>query len=310
MKFRIFVEPQQGASYEQQLVLAQTAETLGFDAFFRSDHFLRMGEGSPLPGPTDSWVTLAGLARETSKIRLGTLVSSATFRLPGPFATIVAQVDAMSNGRVELGFGTGWFEDEHKALGIPFPSVSDRFMSFEEQLSILTGIWLTPPNELFSFSGKYFTLQNCPALPRPVQNPHPPIIIGGLGKHKTPLLAARFAKEYNVPFAGVSDCVTQYQLVETAAEKIGRDPSEIHRSVAVAACVGATQAEFHARAANIGREPEDLRLNGVGGVVDEAVDKLNLYRRAGAETVYLQILDISDLEHLELIASQVMPKLA
>ena len=144
MELRIFTEPQQGASYEQLLRMAQAAERAGFAAFFRSDHFLRMGPGDPLPGPTESWVTLAGLARETSRIRLGTLVTSATFRFPGILAVQAAQVDVMSGGRVELGLGTGWFEEEHRAYGVPFPPLGERFDRLEEQLAIITGMWTAP----------------------------------------------------------------------------------------------------------------------------------------------------------------------
>ena len=165
MQLRIFVEPQQGASYDQQLAVALLAEQLGFDAFFRSDHYLKMSDIDGLPGPTDSWVTLAGLARDTSTIRLGTLVTSATFRHPGVLAISVAQVDQMSGGRVELGIGAGWFEAEHQAYGIPFPDVKVRFDRLEEQLQVITGLWGTPVGELFSFEGNEYRVSNSPALP-------------------------------------------------------------------------------------------------------------------------------------------------
>ena len=201
MKLRIFTEPQQGASYDTLLRVARAAEDLGFDAFFRSDHYLSMGDVSGLPGPTDAWVTLAALARETSRIRLGTLVSPATFRLPGPLAITVAQVDQMSDGRVELGMGAGWYEAEHTAYGIAFPPLGERFDRFEEQLEIITGLWDEPDGGRFSFKGTYFTVADSPALPKPVQRPRPPLIIGGAGKRRAPRLAAKFADEYNVPFA-------------------------------------------------------------------------------------------------------------
>src|SRR6185295_16359567 len=185
VRLRIFTEPQQGATYDQQLAMARVAEEEGFDAFFRSDHYLRMGDGDARPGPTDSWVTLAGLARETSTIRLGTLVSSATFRLPGPLAISVAEVDAMSGGRVELGLGTGWFEQEHTAYGIPFPPLGERFERLEEQLEIISGLWSTPAGDRYTFSGRHYELKDSPALPKPVQQP-PPIVIGGGGPRKTP----------------------------------------------------------------------------------------------------------------------------
>src|SRR5664280_1958032 len=153
MLLRIFTEPQQGATYDALVVVAKATEDLGFDAFFRSDHYLRIGDGDGLPGPTDAWVTLAGIARETSRIRLGTLVTSATFRLPGPLAISVAEVDAMSGGRVELGLGAGWYEAEHTAYGIPFPPLGERFERLEEQLAVITGLWATPAGERFDFAG-------------------------------------------------------------------------------------------------------------------------------------------------------------
>src|ERR1700679_2715376 len=204
MKLRIFVEPQQGATYEQLLAVAQTTEECGFDAFFRSDHYLAMG-GDGLPGPTDAWVTLGALARETSRVRLGTLLTSATFRLPGPLAITVAQIDAMIGGRVELGLGAGWFEDEHRAYGIPFPSTGERFDRLEEQLEIVTGLWETPAGSTFSFAGKHYQLAGSPALPKPSQQPRPPVLIGGGGPRRTPALAARFADEFNAAFASAQE---------------------------------------------------------------------------------------------------------
>ena len=165
MDVRIFTEPQQGASYDDLLRVAQEAERLGFTGFFRSDHYLHMG-GNGAPGPTDAWTTLAGLARDTSTIRLGTLVSSATFRLPGPLAVQVAGVDQMSGGRVELGLGAGWFEEEHAAFGIPFPGVRERFDRLEEQLAIITGLWSTPDGQRFTHRGAHYELEECPVLTR------------------------------------------------------------------------------------------------------------------------------------------------
>ena len=176
MELRVFTEPQQGATYEDLLRVALESERLCFGAFFRSDHYLHMGAVSGLPGPTDAWVTLAGLARETTSIRLGTLMSAATFRLPGPLAIAVAQVDEMSGGRVELGIGSGWFAPEHAAYGIEFPSLGERFDRLSEQLTIITGLWETPLGETFSFPGKYYQVTNSPALPKPVQRPRPPVV--------------------------------------------------------------------------------------------------------------------------------------
>ena len=194
MDFRVFVEPQQGATYADQLAVARAAEQLGYSAFFRSDHYLAMS-GDGLPGPTDSWVTLSAIARETTSIRLGTMVTSATFRYPGPLAISVAQVDEMSGGRVELGIGAGWFEAEHLAYAIPFPPLRERFDRLTEQLHIITGLWTTPVGEKFNYDGSHYIVADSPALPKPVQRPHPPIIVGGGGAKRTPALAARFADE-------------------------------------------------------------------------------------------------------------------
>jgi F420-dependent oxidoreductase-like protein len=304
MRVRIFTEPQQGASYDQLLAVARVTEECGFDAFFRSDHYLHMGAGDGLPGSTDAWVTLAGLARDTSTVRLGTLVSSATFRLPGPLAITVAEVDAMSGGRVELGLGTGWFEQEHTAYGIPFPPLGERFERLEEQLQIVSGLWSTPPGDRYSFQGKHYELKDSPALPKPVQQP-PPIVIGGGGPRRTPRLAATYAAEYNLPFAPPEAAKTQFDNVRRACEDADRDPVTLRLSAAVVICCGRDEGEVERRAAAIGRQPSELRQNGAAGTPAEVVDKLNLYAEAGADTVYLQVLDLDDLDHIRLLAGDV-----
>jgi F420-dependent oxidoreductase-like protein len=308
MRLRIFTEPQQGASYDDLLAVARTAEELGFDAFFRSDHYLRMGDGDAGPGPSDAWITLAGLARETSRVRLGTLVTASTFRLPGPLAIAVAQVDAMSRGRVELGIGAGWFEDEHRAHGIPFPSTRERFDRLEEQLAIITGMWTTPAGERFSYHGRYYELTDSPALPKPVQQPHPPIIIGGYGTERTPALAARYAQEFNLPFPPLEVYGEYVERVRQACTDAGRDPATLRTTVALVVCCGRDEAEFRRRADAIGREPDELRANGAAGLPGEVVDKLRAFAAAGAEAAYLQVLDVSDLDQLGLIAAEVMPE--
>jgi alkanesulfonate monooxygenase len=309
VKLRIFVEPQQGATYQQLLEVARLTESSGFDALFRSDHYLTMG-GDGLPGPTDAWVTLAGLARETSRIRLGTLVSSATFRLPGVLAITAAQVDAMSAGRIELGLGTGWYEDEHRAYGIPFPPSGERFEHLEEQLLVLTGLWATPVGEKFSFTGKHYQLKDSPALPKPVQRPHPPLIIGGGGAKRTPRLAATFADEFNMPFHRLADTGAQFSRVRAACEGAGRDPATLGLSVAQVVCCGANEAEVSRRAKAIGREVGDLRSDGVAGTPDEVVERLQAFGAAGAGTAYLQVLDLDDLDHVRLLSESVLPHLA
>lgn len=310
MDLRIFTEPQQGATYDDLLRVAKTTEDAGFDAFFRSDHYLKMGGVSGLPGPTDAWITLAGLARETSRIRLGTLVTAATFRHPSVLAISVAQVDRMSGGRVEFGFGAGWFEEEHRAYGIPLPEVAERFDRYSEQLEVITGLWATVEGETFDYLGKHYTLEGSPALPKPAQRPGPPVIIGGMGKKRTPELAARFAREFNLPFVDSATATAQFERVAAAAREIGRDPGEIIRSAAQVLCVGRDDAEVARRAAAIGREVDELTQNGLAGTPAEVVDKIGRYREAtGITRLYLQTLDLSDLDHLELVAAEVAPQL-
>jgi len=308
MRARVFVEPQNGASYYQQLELAKVSEASGFDAFFRSDHYLTM-VADGMPGPTDSWVTLAGIARETTRIRLGTLLSSATFRLPGPLAISVAEVDAMSSGRVELGLGAGWFEDEHTAYGIPFPSVKERFERLEEQLEIVTGLWRAPVGSSYSFEGRHYQVSASPALPKPVQSPHPPVIVGGAGATRTPELAARFASEYNAPFFAPPDLRPQFARVRAACEKAGRDPHDLNYSVATTICCASDESQLARRASVIGRPIDDLRTYATAGTPAEVVDRLYEFADAGAQAVYLQFLDIADLDHVRLVGEEVLPHL-
>jgi len=308
MKLRIFTEPQQGADYQTLRNVTLAAEELGFDAFFRSDHYLKMGDVSGLPGPTDAWATLAALAVETTRIRLGTLMTAATFRLPGPLAITVAQVDQMSGGRVEFGLGAGWYETEHAAYGIPFPPLGERFDALEEQLAIITGLWGAADGETFSFDGAHYRVSDSPALPKPAQRPRPPVILGGGGPRRTPRLAARFADEFNVPFGSVADSAAGFARVREACEAAGRYPASMTYSVAQTVCCGKDEAEFRRRAAAIGREPAEAREHGLGGTPGEVAAKIAEFAEAGAERVYLQVLDLGDLDHLALIASDVVPQ--
>jgi len=308
MDLRVFTEPQQGATYDDLRRVAQTAEALGFGAFFRSDHYLGMGSEG-LPGPTDAWITLAALARETSRIRLGTLMTSVTFRLPGPLAISVAQVDQMSDGRVELGIGAGWFEDEHTAYGIPFPDTRERFDRLEESLEVVTGLWTTPVGKRFGYDGRYYQLTDSPALPKPVQSPRPPVILGGKGRRRTPMLAARYADEFNVPFMSVEFSAEQFARVREACAEAGRSPVSMALSNALVVCCGASEAEVVRRAGAIGRDVDELRQNGLAGSPDEVVDKIGRYAEVGAQRIYLQVLDLHDLGHLELMADKVVPQL-
>ncbi len=312
MDLRIFTEPQAGASYDQIVTMAKEAERLGFDAFFRSDHYIAF-EGEGLPGSTDAWITLAGLARETSTIRLGTLVTPVTFRWPGPLAISVAQVDAMSSGRVELGLGTGWHDVEHAAYGIPFPSTKDRFNMFEEQCAIVSGLWSTPVGERFSFAGSHYQLTDSPALPKPVQRDARtggvPLVIGGWGAKRTPAIAARYGAEFNLPFGPADIYGAMCDPVRAACEAIDRDPATMVWSHANTVVCGSDEAEIERRAATIGHKVEDLRAHQLCGTPSELIDQIGRFAAAGAQRTYLQVLDFDDLDHLRLIAEQVLPAL-
>jgi F420-dependent oxidoreductase-like protein len=303
MELRVFTEPQQGASYDDLLRVALTSEELGFGAFFRSDHFLGMGTDG-LPGPTDSWVTLGALARETSTIRLGTLMTSVTFRWPGLLAVQVAQVDQMSGGRVELGLGAGWFDREHAAYAVPFPDTVERFEMLEEQVEIVTGLWETDGG--YGFTGRHYTVKDSPGLPKPHQR-RPPVIIGGAGKKRSAALAARFADEYNVPFNAFEEGLEVHERVRRACEDAGRDPASMIHSSAQVLCVGKDEAEFRRRAANIGHDPDALRTTQLGGTVEEVTDKVGRYAESGQSRLYLQTLDLHDLDHLHLVADEIKP---
>lgn len=312
MRICVFTEPHRGADYEDQLRFVRLVEEGGFEGFFRADHYQAMGEDPGLPGPTDAWLTLAALARETSRIRLGTLVSSATFRLPGPLAVMVAQVDRMSGGRVELGLGAGWFAREHTSYGIPFPDVAERFDRLEEQLAVVTGLWRTPEGERFSHLGPHYRLVDAPALPRPVQVPGPPVIVGGRGRRRTPELAARYADEFNMPFTSVAETARAYGRVAEACDRTGRSASGRPApvlSAGVVVAIGRTDAEAQRRAAPLhvrsALPPEDPVI----GSPAQLVDRLGEFAAIGTTRAHLRLIDFSDLDHLELLASDVLPQL-
>ncbi|HVF03237.1 MAG TPA: LLM class F420-dependent oxidoreductase [Frankiaceae bacterium] len=308
MDLRVMTEPQQGATYDDLLAVARATEELGFDAFFRSDHYLAMGIPGR-PGPSDAWVTLGALARETSRIRLGTLLTAATFRLPGPLAIAVAQVDAMSGGRVEFGLGAGWYEEEHAAYGIPFPPERERFERMREQLDVVTGLWETPEGETFTYAGTYYTVTDSPALPKPAQRPRPPVILGGTGPRRTPRLAAERADEYNVPFQPLDAVRERFAVARRACAELRRDPATLVLSNAQMLCCGRTDAELARRAERTRHDLGLLRDTQLAGTPNEIVDRLGAYADAGATRTYLQLLDLHDPEHLELVAAEVLPQL-
>jgi F420-dependent oxidoreductase-like protein len=308
MQLHVFSEAQEGATYEDLLRVARAAESLGFAGFFRSDHYLGiMGDGRP--GPTDAWVTLAGLARETNHIRLGTLVSPATFRLPGPLAVMVAEVDAMSGGRVELGLGSGWYASEHRAYGIPFPDLRTRFDMLSEQVEIIDGLWRTPVGERFSFRGAHYQLTDSPALPKPVQSPRPPIILGGLGRKRSARLVARFANEFNVAWSPLADTSEIFTRLKANLADTDRDPASLAYSAGQIICVGKDEADVRRRAAVLRQDAGTLRTSGLAGTPAEVVDKIGQLANLGVSRIYLQFLDLTDISQLELIAAEVLPQL-
>ena len=227
MRFAYMVDPQEGLAWAGMLELAQAAEAAGFESFVRSDHWLSL-RGDWRAHATDAWVTLGGLARETSRIRLGTMVSPVTFRLPVALAKAVATVDEMSGGRVELGIGAGWYAAEHERLGIPFPPMPKRFAMLEEQLDILLGLWT---GQSYSYAGAHYTLHDAISEPRPVQRPHPPIVVGGYGKPRLVRLAARYSDELNLDNPTPDDARRIFGELDAACAAIGRDPATVRHSV-------------------------------------------------------------------------------
>jgi F420-dependent oxidoreductase-like protein len=312
MQLCVFTEPHRGASFDTQLSFARHVEERGFDGFFRADHYQAMGSALGLPGPTDAWVTLGAIACATSRIRLGTLVSSITFRLPGPLAITVAQVDQMSGGRVELGIGAGWFEREHTSYGIPFPPVRERFDRLTEQIEIITGLWTTPVGEQFSYAGRYYQLEGAPALPKPVHTFGPPIIVGGRGQRRTPRLAARYADEFNAAFQTPEEAAAQIRRVTDAAEALGRPTSGRPLRISIGAVVacGRTDADARQRAAVLFEADSALpKEDPVIGPPSLLVDRMGQFAKLGVSRVYLRLTDLTDLDHLDVIASDVLPQL-
>lgn len=310
MELHIFTEPQRGALQGDLAAMARLTEEVGFAGFFRSDHILSIGGPPRPPGPTESWVSLGQLAEVTTRIRLGTLMTSATFRHPSMLAIAVAQVDQMSGGRVDFGLGAGWYEAEHLAYGVPFPAVKERMDRLEEQLAMITGMWATPEGETFDFQGRYYSLQSNPVLPRPAQRPYPPILIGGQGPRRTPQLAARFASEFNCAFVPLDEAAAQFERVRAACTGTGRDPASIRLSIALTVCCGETEERFRERATAIGQDPSELRQSGLGGRPVEVVERLRQFQDLGCGRAYLQVLDFHDLDHIRLLGDEVLPSFA
>jgi F420-dependent oxidoreductase-like protein len=307
VKVRVLMEPRHGATYDRIAAMARATEDAGFDGFFRGDHYLGIDAGDPDYLPTDSWTTLAGLARDTSQIKLGTLMTAGTFRHPAVVAIAVATVDQMSGGRVCLGIGTGWYEREHQSFGIPLPPMGERFDRLEEAMQVITGLWTTPRGERFSFQGRFWQLDQCANFPVLVQQPRPEIVIGGTGPRRTPLAAARYADEFNS--GGGSGTAERIARVRQVCEEIGRDPDTLRMSVTTQVICGTTRAEAERRLERLGAPGARMLANGVVGTPSEVVDALASFARDGCEIAYLHIFDIDDLEHLRLIGAEVIPQL-
>jgi F420-dependent oxidoreductase-like protein len=311
MRMRVLLEPHHGASYDQILALARASEEAGFDAFFRSDHYLGIDADETGYRPTDSWTTLAGLATQTSRVRLGTLMTASTYRHPGPLAIAVSTVDAMSGGRVELGIGAAWYEREHRYFGIPFPPLAERFDRLAEQLEIITGLWRTAPGQRFSYHGKHYQLEDCASIPRPIPHPPPlppsiPIIIGGGGPRRTPGLAARFADEFNAGMApGTAERFANFRRICAQA---GRDPAGVRLSTTLPVCCGLTRADAERRAAALGEPGARMLALGVTGTPGDVARRLAELAAVGADTVYFHLYDVADTDHLRLLAAEVFPR--
>jgi F420-dependent oxidoreductase-like protein len=315
MRLRILLEPRYGATYDQILAMARATEEAGFDAFFRSDHYLGIDSADASYRPTDSWTTLAGLAVQTQRVGLGTLMTASTFRYPGPLAMAVATVDAMSGGRVELGIGAAWYEREHRAFGIPFPPTGERFDRLQEQLGILIGLWSTPPGGQFSHHGKHYQIEECanfPALPPTRADGsslgHPRIVIGGAGPKRTPTLAALFADEFNSGFRdGIAERFANFRRV---CAGLGRDPATVRLSTTFPVCCGATAADATRRAEALGDAGERLLRQGVVGVPGEVIGHIEALAAVGVDTLYFHIYDAADTDHIRLLGRDVLPQVS
>jgi F420-dependent oxidoreductase-like protein len=287
MRVCLMIEGQEGVTWDQWRALAATAEEAGFEALFRSDHYESL-DGTANEGSLDAWATINALAALTTTIRLGTLVSPATFRHPSNLARNVVTADHVSQGRVELGLGAGWHEGEHRSHGFPFDTVKDRFDRLAEQLEIVHRSWGDEP---FDFAGRFYRLEQADPQPKPVQRPHPPLIAGGSAKPRGAALAARWADEYNTVYATADECRERRERIAEACAAEGRDP--LRFSVMTSFAFDADPADHH---------PAWL----VGGS-DDIVEQIKALEQAGVERVMLQHLQHHDLEIVERIGREIIP---
>jgi len=311
MRVALMIEGQEDVTWEDWAALAETCERSGIEALFRSDHYLSVS-GAYERGALDAWATINALAAGTSTLRLGTLVSPASFRHPSVLARMVTTADHVSGGRVELGLGTGWSEVEHTANGFPFLPMRERMDVLAEQLEIIhDGHWGTGP---FGFHGKHYTLKDLDARPKPVQRPHPPLIMGGMAGPRAARLAARYADEYNTVMATLEEIAERRAAIVAACERAEREP--IPFTVMTTALIGADEADVARRAQDLATwrgEPVDLdavRDTWIAGTVEQVVERLRTYEAAGVQRIYLQHLVHRDLDTVELIGREVVPALA
>jgi F420-dependent oxidoreductase-like protein len=314
----LMIEGQEGVTWDDWLSLALACEEHGFDGLFRSDHYLSFDDPRER-GAFDAWSTLAALASITERVRLGTLVSPVGFRHPAMLSKAVVAVDHASDGRAELGMGAGWFEREHRAFGFPFPPASERHDILAEQIEIVHRLWDRDEDQV-DFEGTHYRLDACTSLPKPVQDPHPPLIVGGGAGPRSTALAARWADEYNVVYSDPSTAREQRERVRAACASIGRDPDEVRFSVMTRAVIGADDGELRERgSALMERQGErgdvddfvdGMRSKGTVGTTEQVLDRLQAFAEAGAERVFLQHLVHDDLEAVALIGREVVPEAA
>ena len=314
----LMIEGQEGVTWDQWVDLARACERHGFEGLFRSDHYLAFDHPSER-GALDPWATISALAAVTERIRLGTMVSPVTFRHPANLAKMVVTADHISGGRVELGMGAGWFEEEHRAFGFKFPEVRERMDMLAEQVEIVHGLW-GGAGEVFSFAGTHYQLDACPALPRPHQDPHPPLIMGGRAGPRSAALAARWADEYDVVYVDPFEAKERVDRVSAACEAIDRDPGTVRRSLLTKTIVGADEAEVRRRAAELMAWQEedgdadvfleDLRGTHVVGTPDQVLERLAEFAAAGIQRVLVHQLVHTDLDQVELIGREIVPEAA
>ena len=320
MRICLMIEGQEGVAWADWVALAQACERLGFDALFRSDHYLSVDEHVER-GSLDAWGTVSALSAITTTLRFGTLVSPATFRHPSVLAKAVVTADHISGGRVELGIGTGWLEAEHTAYGFPFPPMGERMAILSEQLEIIHGQWT---EHTFDFAGNHYWIEGLDARPKPVQRPHPPLIVGGAAGPRSAALAARWADEYNTVFVTPEEARERRRVLDQACDNENRDPRTLRFSMMNGFLVGADRDDLRARAhrlaewrghtdqanADIDQYIAAVAQPWIVGTPEEIVARLHEYEAAGIEAVMLQHHLFEDFDALELIAAKIIPALA